>query len=322
MSFYIVKGDILERNVDAIVVAIAPHLRLDEGYLQSKIKKICGAKLRYEMEQLKNINISECVIVNAYNLPCKKIIFAASPKEVDGKDEQDNLENTYINCLDLAVAFELKSINFCLLSAGAYEMNKRKAIEIAIDTITNYIKDKDLNVGLVIYEKDTFYNYRSLFKGYEIKPGTFSDKETLEKVLEERFIEQRRFCWYQKRTVEILENGPETKLFKEKLEYFMTQKGLSKLDCYNGIISKTMFNNYLKGSVPRKYTVVALGVNMGLDRWEIDELLRTIRESLDDMINADQIIINGLDDYKDVEMINKDLVLMGEDPLPTNKSAE
>ena len=215
MGFYIAKGNILERQVDAIVVAIAPHLRLDEGHLQSQIKKICGNKLKYEMDQLKNIGISECVIVNAYNLPCKKIIFAASPKEIDGQDEQENLENTYINCLELAEAFDLKSVNFCLLSAGAYSMNKRKAIEIAINTITDFIKDKDINVGLVIYEKDTFYNYRNLFKGYEIKPGTFADKENLEKTLEIRFQEQRRFKWYQKRTVEILENGPETKLFKE-----------------------------------------------------------------------------------------------------------
>lgn len=119
-----------------------------------------------------------------------------------------------------------------------------------------------------------------------------------------------------------MENGPEAKEFKEKLEYFMTQKGLSKLDCYNGIISKTMFNNYLKGSVPKKYTVVALGINMELDLYEINELLETIDEDLNQTIDFDQIIINGIYDHKDVEMINKDLVLMGYDPLPTNKSAE
>lgn len=321
MSFYIVKGDILEREVDAIVVAIAPHLRLDEGHLQSKIKKICGKKLKYEMDQLKNINISECVIVNAYNLPCKKIIFAASPNEIDGQDEQENLESTYINCLDLAVAFELESIEFCLLSAGTYEMNKRKAIKTAVNTITNYLKDTDINVGLVIHEKDTFYNYRSLFKGYEIKPGTFADKEELEQMLNKRFMEQRRIQWYQKRTVEILENGPEAKKFKEKLELFMTQKGLSKFDCYNGAVSKTMFNSYLKGSAPKKYTAISIGINMGLNTWEIDDLLETINESLDERIEVDQIIINGVLGHKLLDDINRDLVLKGKSPLPTNKSA-
>ena len=53
MSFYIVQGDILERNVDAIVVSVAPNLELEQGYLQKKVKKICGKKLKYEMAQLK-----------------------------------------------------------------------------------------------------------------------------------------------------------------------------------------------------------------------------------------------------------------------------
>ena len=99
----------------------------------------------------------------------------------------------------------------------------------------------------------------------------------------------------------------------------MTQKGLSKFDCYNGVISNTMFNNYLKGtSVPKKYTVVALGINMGLTLYEIDDLLETIYESLDGRIDADQVIINGICDNKELGKINEDLVLMNKDPLPTN----
>lgn len=49
MSFYIIKGDILEQNVDAIVIPCAPHLKLDEGYLQKRVHDVCGRKLVYEM---------------------------------------------------------------------------------------------------------------------------------------------------------------------------------------------------------------------------------------------------------------------------------
>ena len=322
MSFYIVKGNILERNVDAIVVSVAPNLSLDRGHLQKKLKTTCGKRIQYELNQLQKIGISECVIVNAYNLPCKRIILAASPKEIDGKDEQENLENTYINCLDLAVSFGLSSIDFCLLSAGTYDMKKRKAIEIAINTITDYIKDVDISVGLVIYEKDTFNNYRDMFKGYEIIPGKLADKEEMKEMLEERKRENGRLGWYRKRTVEILENGPESKEFKEKLEYFMTSYGLTELDCYNGVVSKAMFYNYLKGAIPKKDTVVALGINMGLNLWDIIELLHTIDESLIETIDRDQIIINGILNHKEIEDINKDLELINSYPLPTNKSAE
>ena len=98
----------------------------------------------------------------------------------------------------------------------------------------------------------------------------------------------------------------------------MTQKGLSKLDCYNGVVSKTMFNNFLNGSIPKKYTVIALGINMELDLWEIIDLLRTIDESMDERIDKDQIIINGIYDDKELEEINEDLVSMNCSPLPTN----
>ena len=320
MGFYIVQGDILERNVDAIVVSVAPNLELDKGYLQKRVKNICGKKLKYELDQLRTIGISECVITNAYNLPCKRIIFAASPMWIDGDDnEEENLENTYINCLDLAIAFGLESVEFCLLSSGAYDMKKRKAIEIAIRTITETIKDTDINVGLVIHEKSTFNNYKSMFKGYEIIPGKLA--EDIKEIIEDRKRENQRLGWYKKGTAEILDNGPESKLFKDKLEYFMIQKGLSKFDCYNGVVSKVMFNNFLKGSIPKKYTVIALGINMGLQIQEILELLRTIDESMDERIDKDQIIMDGIYNQKEIETINKELLSVNCNPLPTNKSA-
>lgn len=43
------------------------------------------------------------------------------------------------NCMEKAQDFGLNSIAFPLLSVGAYEFPKRKAIEIAIQTITDSI---------------------------------------------------------------------------------------------------------------------------------------------------------------------------------------
>ena len=113
MSFYIVKGSILDQKVDAIVVPSQPSLRL-EGVIGGKVEKICGDKLKYELRQLKNINISECVITNAYNLDCKKIIHVANPKpDGDVKNFEYNLQQSYLSCLELAQDFELESIAFC-----------------------------------------------------------------------------------------------------------------------------------------------------------------------------------------------------------------
>ena len=316
MSFYIVKGDLLKQKVDAIVVPSAPHLRL-EGVIGNQVKKRCGEKLQLELEQLKNINIGECVITNAYNLECKKIIHVANPKWNDGKDnEEENLRFSYIACLDKAQDFGLESVAFPLLSTGAYEFPKRKAINIAIQTIKEYIEDNQMDVCLVIYDADTYKNYKEIFEQNAVVGGHLSrdSKDHLEAMR----IERDRFAWYKTGLSQLLDNGPETKNFREKLNYFMSLKGLTKQDCYLGVISKTMFNNILNGAVPKKYTVVSLGINMGLDRYEINELLYTIDERLVEMIEKDQIIIYGLDRGKDIDDINNDLVATGHPPLKVN----
>jgi len=73
MSFHIVKGDIFQQEVDAIVLTTSPLLPL-RGLLGSKAREICGDRLVLEFEQIKSPTLSECVITNAYNLPCKRIL--------------------------------------------------------------------------------------------------------------------------------------------------------------------------------------------------------------------------------------------------------
>ena len=62
---------------------------------------------------------------------------------------------------------------------------------------------------------------------------------------------------------------------------------------------------------------------MGLDRYEIDDLLAPLGERLLEFIDKDQIIMYGLYKYKDedndtkLKKINKDLVSEGFVPLKT-----
>lgn len=316
MSFYIAKGDLLEQKVDAIVIPAAPHLRL-EGHIGTQIAKKCGPRLIAEMKQLKNINITDAVITNAYNIKCKKIIHVANPMWVDGKhDEEDNLRYSYISALDLACDFGLESVAFPLLSSGAYSFKLKKALEIAIDTIKDYVDDNQLDVCLVIDKESTFTSYKSMFKGLKIVDGKINPRT--KEYLDASRRERQRFGWYKEDITEIIENGPEVKKFGEKLKYFMTQKGLTATDVYSGVISKAMYNKILNGSVPKKYTVVSLGINMHLDVYEINELLATLGERLMEEIDRDAIIIRGIWDDSSVEDISNDLTAEGYPPLKNN----
>ena len=314
MGFYIVKGDLLK--VDAIVIPAAPHLRL-EGNIGTQIKDRCGKKLLLELDQLKNIGITEAVITNAYNLKCKKIIHVANPMWKDGKhNEEDDLRYSYISALDMAVDFGLESIAFPLLSSGAYSFKPRTAIQIAVDAISDYVEDNQLDVCLVISKDSYITTYKDIFSKYKVIEG--HTRPDTKQYIENSRRERLRFGWYKDDINEILENGPEVKKFGEKLKYFMTQKGLTATDVYTGVISKAMYNKILNGSVPQKYTVVSLGINMGLDVYEIDELLATLGERLFEEIDRDAIIIKGIYNNSDVDDINNDLIGEGYPPLKTN----
>ena len=97
MSFAVVKGDLLKQKYDALVIPSQPSLRL-EGVIGERVKRICGDRVELELEQCKNIAISDCVITNAYNLDCKKLIHVANPKWHDGEHgEEYDLKSSYIN---------------------------------------------------------------------------------------------------------------------------------------------------------------------------------------------------------------------------------
>ena len=300
MSFYIVKGSILDQKVDAIVVPSQPSLRL-EGVVGGQVKDACGKELLLELKQYKNINISECVIANSYNKTFKKVILVANPKWDGGKhNEEYNLQQSYLSCMEKAQDFGLNSIAFPLLSVGAYEFPKRKAIEIAIQTITDFIEYEELDVLLVVYSESIFKTYKDLFAKHKIIGGPLS-KET-EQHMQMMRREQERFYWYSKEIEKTIEEGTESKTFAEKINYFISVKGLTKFDCYNNVVSKNMFNNYMTGKVkPGKYTIISLGINMGLDVYEINELLAPFGELIDDRIDVDQIIMYGIYHDKSID---------------------
>ena len=153
MSFYIAKGSLFDQKVDAIIIPSQPSLKL-EGIVGGQALEKCGKELTLELEQYHKINISECVIANSYNSNFKKVILVANPKWDGGNNNEEyNLKQSYLSCMYKAQDFGLNSIAFPLLSVGAYNYPKRKAIEIAIQTITDFVEDEELDVLLVIYDE-------------------------------------------------------------------------------------------------------------------------------------------------------------------------
>ena len=314
MSFFIAKGNLFDQKVDAIVIPSQPSLKL-EGVVGEQAKEKCGEKMFLELEQYRKINISECVIANSYNDTFKKVILVANPRWYGGdNNEEYNLRQSYLSCMEKAQDFELSSIAFPLLSAGAYKFPKRRAIEIAIQTITDFVEEEELDVILVIYEESTYKTYKDLFKQHKIIGGPLNKltKEHLDSMRNE----MDRFYWYSKDIEKTIDKGVQHQNFVSQLNYYIATHGLTKTDCYTGVVSKNMFNNYLNGSFkPDKYTIISLGINMGLNFSEISTLLASLCFAIDDRNEYDRIIKYGIFEEKTIAQINEDLSTGGFYPI-------
>lgn len=151
------QGDITTIRVDAIVNAansgmlgcfVPCHSCID-----NVIHTHAGIQLRLACEALMAQQGHEeptgsAKITQGYNLPCKHVIHTVGPivsAEVT-QHQEAQLASCYRACLDLAVKHSLQSIAFCCISTGEFHFPKERAAEIAVETVTAYLKKHTIKV--------------------------------------------------------------------------------------------------------------------------------------------------------------------------------
>ncbi|NLX64818.1 MAG: macro domain-containing protein [Clostridiaceae bacterium] len=158
MPFTIVQGDITKMNVDAIVNAANITLKMGGGVCGAIFKAAGAAQLQDVCDKLAPIKTGEAVITPGFNLNSKYIIHTAGPIYQEKNKEQceRQLRDAYLNSLRLAVEYKCKSIAFPLISSGIYGYPKGEAIKVAISAIKDFLKEHDIDVFLVLFDKETF----------------------------------------------------------------------------------------------------------------------------------------------------------------------
>lgn len=182
MPFEIVRNDIVNMKVDAIVNTANPKPIIGAG-TDKAVHDKAGARLLLARKEIGNIAVGEAAITPAFDLDANYVIHTAGPIWKDGRSgEEELLASCFRNSLGIAKKKDCESIAFPLISTGSYGFPKPLALQIAVREISSFLMENEMQVYLVVFEKQSFELSEKLFKSVSsyIDANYVSDKMNLE----------------------------------------------------------------------------------------------------------------------------------------------
>lgn len=182
MPFEIVRNDIVNMKVDAIVNTANPRPIIGAG-TDKAVHDKAGARLLLARKEIDNIVVGEAAITPAFDLDANYVIHTAGPIWKDGRfGEEELLASCFRNSLGIAKKKACESIAFPLISTGSYGFPKPLALQIAVREISSFLMENEMQVYLVVFEKQSFELSEKLFKSVSsyIDANYVSDKMNLE----------------------------------------------------------------------------------------------------------------------------------------------
>ncbi|PZF71810.1 O-acetyl-ADP-ribose deacetylase [Taibaiella soli] len=167
MEIEVIKGDITEIQVDAIVNAANTSL-LGGGGVDGAIHRKGGPSILEACYAIRNkqggCDVGEAVITTAGKLPAKYVIHTVGPVWNHGNNDEDLLlESCYKQSLALAVANGVKTIAFPNISTGIYRYPKDKAAVVAVSTVQAFSEKEKLDrVIFVCFDDENYALYNRL----------------------------------------------------------------------------------------------------------------------------------------------------------------
>jgi len=163
----LVKGDITERDVDAIVNAANSHLQHGGGVAGAIVRK-GGQTIQEESDRIGFTPVGTAVITGAGKLPAKFVIHAVGPRMGEG-DEDQKLKNAVLNSLTLASRRELKTISLPAISSGVFGFPKDRCAKILVGESAEFLRkhgDSSLEaVEFCIYDDLTLGHFKKELEG-------------------------------------------------------------------------------------------------------------------------------------------------------------
>jgi O-acetyl-ADP-ribose deacetylase (regulator of RNase III) len=164
LDIVLLKGDITERETDAIINTSNDRLILGSG-LGGAIKAKGGNRIALECAQFGSIDIGQAVLTSGGDLKTGSIIHVALT-EYDGQITRENIESSIRNCLKLANKQRFKSIAVPDMSVGISRFSPEECAGTVFMVLKEYRARKSrslLRIEIVLWDIDTLRIYKQKY---------------------------------------------------------------------------------------------------------------------------------------------------------------
>ena len=178
MPLDIIRNDITRVTADAIVNTANPHVAVGPGTDRAVYEAAGAEKLLEARARIGEMKPGQAAYTPAFALDADYIIHTVGPAWRGGRfHERETAAECYRSSLKLAADLGCESVAFPLISSGSYGFPKDEALKIAIREISSFLMEHDMNVTLVVYDRESFVmsgkafaGVRSYIEEHEIRP--------------------------------------------------------------------------------------------------------------------------------------------------------
>jgi len=154
---HVVRGDITEARVDAIVNAANEHL-VHGGGVAAAISRKGGPAIQEASARAAPVPTGSAAITTAGRLPARKVIHAVGPRGGQ-PDAARLLESAVLASLELAEKHGLRSVAFPAISTGIFGYPLEDCARILIRVAVDWLRDGSHGVDeirLVLFDAESF----------------------------------------------------------------------------------------------------------------------------------------------------------------------
>ncbi len=320
MALQIIRNNIVNVEADAIVNTANPMVAVGRG-VDSAIYEAAGRdKLLEARAAIGEMKTGEVACTPAFELNAKYIIHAIGPAWMGGDHgEREAVAACYSKSLALADELKCESIAFPLMATGTYGFPKDEALQIAIREISSFLLAHEMEVYLVVYDKESFEVSGKLFAGIKsyieedeiLSAGPIIESDLMveedlsrSEMRGRRRILSNRIAQVEEIHADLIQEYSSSKsladrienldkTFQEHLFMLIDRRGLTDPEVYKKAnIDRKLFSK-IRNNIdyaPSKRTAVALAIALELSLDETKDLLMKAGYALSPSSTFDKII--------------------------------